>query len=258
MTIHLWLVKPRFPIGPLRSDSIDLHKLLSTRHLDASHVIFDTTTRPGDTINDVTDTKLSLTVLSASLANFDITDLQRSGIIHAKPSTPVALDEVPAYQIWYHGCGPTAAASVLGYYDIHGHPGIFDAQDWDAVRLTQNVGDQISSPAHNAKYDPTPDHPTLPLPPASSLADFLHTSQDPRDFGWTYLSDMASGIEGSASLRGAPVNAWSESVNNSTWTEITREILGDHPMVFLVDYLPRSVLRQAPNPASGTCCSVRR
>jgi hypothetical protein len=90
------------------------------------------------------------------------------------------LDEVPAYN-WYHGCGPTASASVIGYYDLHGYPQLFDAQGWDAVRLTENVQDQISSPQHNAKYDSTPDDLTLPVPPPTSLADFMHTSL--LDFG---------------------------------------------------------------------------
>jgi hypothetical protein len=46
---------------------------------------------------------------------------------------------------------------------------------------------------------------------------------------------MAPGIEGYAALRGAPVDAWSEGVTASTWAEVTQQILGDHPMVFLVD-----------------------
>lgn len=144
------------------------------------------------------------------------------------------LDEVPAYD-WWHGCGPTAAASVLGYYDVHGYPQYFDASGWNAIQLTENVEDQISSPAHNAKYDPSPDDQTLPTPPATSLADFMHTSEDPLGYGWTYLSDMAAGIAQYADYRGAPANVWSEAATSSTWTEITDEILGGHPMVFLVD-----------------------
>jgi len=66
---------------------------------------------------------------------------------------PVSLSNVPAYN-WYHGCGPTAAASIMGYYDVHGYSNLFDASGWDAVKQTANVQDQISSPAHNAKYDP--------------------------------------------------------------------------------------------------------
>jgi Ca2+-binding RTX toxin-like protein len=96
-------------------DSIDLHALLQARHLNASQVSFDTTTQPGDTIITVTGTGFSLTVPDTGLNNFDTTDLQQSGIIHAASSGPVLLDEVPSFQ-WYHGCGPTAAASVLGYY----------------------------------------------------------------------------------------------------------------------------------------------
>jgi RTX calcium-binding nonapeptide repeat (4 copies) len=215
-------------------DIIDLHELLAARHLDASSVYFDTTAKPGDTIVGVTGTAFSLTVTGADLGNFDTNDLQQSGVIYARSAGPTILDEVPSYN-WYHGCSPTAAASVIGYYDLHGYPQYFDAQGWDEVRLTQNVEDQISSPAYNAKYDPTPDDLTLPQPPATGLADFMHTSEDPLDFGWTYLSEIASGIEAYSAQRGAPLNAWSEGVNDSTWTKITQEILGNHPMVFQVD-----------------------
>ena len=36
------------------------------------------------------------------------------------------LSDVPSYS-WYHGCGPTAAASVLGYWDLHGYTNMFTA-----------------------------------------------------------------------------------------------------------------------------------
>ena len=60
----------------------------------------------------------------------------------------------------------------------------------------------------------------------------MHTSMDPLGFGWTWLSDLTTGIQQYADFRGVPANVWSEGVNSSTWTEITNEILGDHPMVF--------------------------
>jgi len=34
-------------------------------------------------------------------------------------ATPVVLSNAPAND-WYPGCTPTAAGSVMGYYDLHG------------------------------------------------------------------------------------------------------------------------------------------
>ena len=100
------------------NDTINLHGFLATRHLDASGVYFDTDTQPGATIIGVDGTSLSLAVLGTNITDFDTSDLQSEGIIHAQLSSAL-LDDVPAYN-WYHGCGPTAAASVLAYYDVHG------------------------------------------------------------------------------------------------------------------------------------------
>ncbi|MDY6901512.1 MAG: hypothetical protein SWZ49_26055, partial [Cyanobacteriota bacterium] len=94
------------------------------------------------------------------------------------------LPSVPAYN-WYNGCGPTAAASVLGYWDLFGFSNIFDA-DGNDVYLTSQVQDQISSPEHNAKYNPTPDNPNLPTPAFTSIADWFRTSVDPLNYGWSY------------------------------------------------------------------------
>ncbi len=92
-------------------------------------------------------------------------------LLSASPALamPVFIQDIPAYN-WYHGCGPTAAASVLAYWDLHGYSNLFTASGND-LYLTANVQDQISSPAHNAKYDPDPDVSSLPVPPKTSIAD---------------------------------------------------------------------------------------
>lgn len=187
---------------------------------------------PGASGDGLAGTGFPLSTSGTGLNGFAAAALPQGGAGYARSWD--LLSGVPAYQ-WYHGCGPTAAASVLGYYDVHGYPQYFNAQGWDAVSQMQDVEDQISSPAHNVKYDPTPDDAALPVPPETSLADFLHTSENPLGYGSTYLSNMAPGIEAYAAMRGAPVVAWSEDATASTWTEITQQILGDHPMIFLVD-----------------------
>jgi len=157
-----------------------------------------------------------------------------NSVQESPPEGPVVLDGVPAYN-WYHGCGPTAVASVLGYWDLRGYPKFLDAEGWDQVRFTWEVRDHIASPAHEAKYGPTPDNPNLPHPAPDSLAGFLGTSLDPLGYGWTWLSQMEPGIEGYASFRGHEVDAWSAWVGTIGWEDIVHEIDAGRPMVFLVD-----------------------
>jgi len=147
---------------------------------------------------------------------------------------PYVLDDVPAYN-WYHGCGPTAAGSIIGYWDLLGYPNLFDASGWADVRLTANVQDQISSPAHNAKYDPTPDA-AGPVPPMTSIADWFGTSVDPLQYGWSYLSKADDAFEGYTNYRGYEFDSYNESWGDFTWSDLVTEIDAGNPMMFLVDH----------------------
>jgi hypothetical protein len=154
--------------------------------------------------------------------------------VSAASASPILLSGVPSYQ-WYHGCGPTAAADVLGYWDLHGYENLFDAAGAD-LYLTENVKDQISSPAHNAKYDPTPDDANLPTPPMTSIADWFRTSVN-QDYGWSYLRYADDAFIGYSAYRGYSVNSWYESMLTGafTWQDLTAEIDAGRPMMFLVD-----------------------
>lgn len=155
--------------------------------------------------------------------------------IPSAAALPVTLSNVPAYN-WYHGCGPTAAASVIGYWDLHGYDNLFDASGWDSVCLTGDVQNHISSPAHNEKYDPTPDNTKLPEPPDTSIADFFHTSEDPLGYGWSYQSFADEAFIGYADYRGYTFDAWYEPYSsNSTWDSLIAEIDAERPLMFLVD-----------------------
>jgi len=146
-------------------------------------------------------------------------------------STAKTIGSVPAYA-WYHGCGPTAAASVIGYWDMLGFPNLFDASGAD-VFLTSNVQDQISSPAHNAKYDSTPDA-SGPPPAYTSIADWFQTSVDPLGFGWSSLSSATDAFEGYAAYRGYAFGA--ETVGfSSLWARLVGEIDAGRPFLGLVD-----------------------
>ncbi len=148
-------------------------------------------------------------------------------------ASPVVLSLVPAYD-WYHGCGPTAAASVVGYWDLHGYSNLFSAEGWDAVRLTANVQNQISSPEHNARYDPKPDDTTKPES-WNSIADWFRTSKDPLDYGWSYQSYADDAFEGYANYRGYQFDSYYESWGAFTWNDLVNEIDAGNPMMFLVD-----------------------
>jgi hypothetical protein len=143
------------------------------------------------------------------------------------------VDSVPAYE-WYHGCGPTAAASVLGYWDLNGYDNLFGASGWDDVRLTANVRDEISSPAHNTMYNPDPDLPG-PAPPDTSIADFFHTSEGLLPYGASYLSNAVNAFEGYADYRGYDFDALTVGWGTFTWMDIITEIDGGYPMAFAVD-----------------------
>lgn len=144
------------------------------------------------------------------------------------------LSNVPAYN-WYHGCGPTAAASIIGYYDLHGYDNLFPGSVWKVVSQTVNVQDQISSPAHNAKYDPDPDDPNLPVPPNTSIACWFQTSVN-QAYGWSYQSRADDALEGYARYRGySGATSHYESYGAFTWSDLVGEINAGRPMMFLVD-----------------------
>lgn len=148
-------------------------------------------------------------------------------------TSAVVIENVPAYR-WYHGCGPTAAASILGYWDINGYGNIFDATG-DDVFLTSNVKDHISSPAHNAKYDPTTNAP-WPAPEPDSIASFFRTSVDPLRYGWSYNRFADDAFMGYADHRGYDFFATQSSVfDGFSWDQFVSEINSQRPSLFLVD-----------------------
>jgi hypothetical protein len=150
------------------------------------------------------------------------------------PEGPQLLADAPAYQ-WYHGCCPTAGATLVGYWDQRGYGGLFDAVTAAEVRLTENVQDQISSPEHNAKYDPYPDDDTLPTPERTSIAGFMGTSTEWLDYGATYISNIAYGLEAYAEFRGYDFDARTEGFSAGTAARLVDEIEADRPVLLTVD-----------------------
>ena len=147
-------------------------------------------------------------------------------------ATRVTLTDVPAYD-WYHGCGPTAAAAVLGYYDLNGYDNLFNASGWDAVRQTSSVADEIASPGHidfTLSGGPEPSQDT-------SIAEFFGTSEDGLAHGWSYFHKAVDAFEGYSAYRG--YDDWTAQNyvygTSFVWNDLIAEIDAGRPMMFLVD-----------------------
>ena len=149
-------------------------------------------------------------------------------------AAPVTLSNVPAYN-WYHGCGPTAAASIIGYYEMMGFTGLFDVDGWANVKVTNNVKEHISSAAHNAKYDPTPDNTSLPVPENTSLACWFETSVDPLQYGWSFGGRADDAFEGYAGYRGYVCDSYFLRYGRMSFDDVVAEIDAGRPMLFMVD-----------------------
>ncbi len=145
-------------------------------------------------------------------------------------AAPLVLDYVPSYY-WYHGCSPTSSAMIMGYWDLHGYDGLFTASGWDAVRNTANVYEDISSSAHNAKYDPNPDDSSLPTPLDTSLADFMGTSEN-LSFGGTYVTNIDDGLRNFADYKGYMFDA---NYMDASWINYINEIDSGNPVLLNVD-----------------------
>jgi hypothetical protein len=167
------------------------------------------------------------------------------------------IDGVPAY-LWEHGCGPTAAGMVVGYWDGHGFPllipGDASSQTWrvdQAIATSGGPGTHYSDyslPLDNPEHDPYPLRDRSEWPPgdehdSDSLADFMRTSWsvDGMYYGWSFgnlvdnaLSDY---VVWSNAEHGADYAAmsWNETWGEFSWNDFVAEIDADRPIVLLVD-----------------------
>lgn len=168
------------------------------------------------------------------------------------------IADVPPY-MWRHGCGPTAVGMVLGYYDTHGFPALYDG---DASTQTSSVDRGVASEGSGIKgsglqlhYEdyslPMDTGEPSPLADCSetypsgchvsdSVADFMHTSwsSDSNYYGWSWSNMIAPSFTSYASLRSPYYQPQVSSYYMSsslTWSVLTNEIDHNRPMVFLVD-----------------------
>ena len=162
------------------------------------------------------------------------------------PAGETVVQGVPSY-LWYHGCGPTAAGMVLGYWDARGYgdliPGASNA--WIGNSSGWPYGDpnldpvhaMMASAGHVRDYVPTPDRDpnTGPYHADDSVADFMFTSRDPLGYGVSYEGAQGLGLTGYASFRGYGDSAAASVPYSSLWTRLVSEIDAGRPMEFFVD-----------------------
>jgi hypothetical protein len=171
------------------------------------------------------------------------------------PASPAAhvISGVPAYE-WHHGCSPTAAGMVIGYWDGQGFPLVYG----DAFSQTATVNEMIASEGQASNYsdyclpldyqgvDPLP-LPDLSEPPAGDehpdecLADFMQTSQSAHGhyYGGTSPSSGGPGMVGYANFTAKNLvmtTSWLKMSDGTlNWSTFCAEIDAGRPMVLFVD-----------------------
>ena len=165
----------------------------------------------------------------------------------------VVISGVPAYE-WRHGCGPTAAGMVLGYWDGRGFDALLPG---DASTQTAAVNNAIASegPASNytdyclpIDYYPNlqPDKSEAPAGDEHAdncLADYMKTSQSRHwnYYGWSWSSDIGPALAGYVRALGR--DDYTVTVADSyvgadvdvAWLRFRAEIDARRPVVLLVD-----------------------
>jgi len=167
----------------------------------------------------------------------------------------VVIADVPAYE-WHHGCGPTAAGMVIGYWDGQG----FDALvPGDASTQTSAVNEHIASEGsasnHTDYCQPIDDSNVNPAPlpdkseppvgdehPDECVADYMKTSQSFHSnyYGWSWFSHVGPSLLGYVEQHVqagydatvSDLKMWSGTLN---WNRFCAEIDAGRPMVLLVD-----------------------
>jgi hypothetical protein len=163
------------------------------------------------------------------------------------------ISGVPSY-IWRHGCGPTAAGMLIGYWDSHGYDWLLSGNaSTQTSAVDEAIASSIGSQNHYTDYvlpmddsTPTilPDKSELPLGdehPSNSLADFMHTSQSIYNlrYGWSYFSDFGPSLVDYVQLTnpgGFAANSTNLYYNSGlTWDVFKAEIDAGRPVGLLVD-----------------------
>ncbi|UCD63865.1 MAG: C39 family peptidase [Candidatus Zixiibacteriota bacterium] len=176
------------------------------------------------------------------------------GLRDTSPSQ-VLIKDVPAY-LWRHGCGPTGAGMVIGYWDSHGYPDLIPG---DAATQTAAVDAMIADDGgvedcdnpvlnHYTDYACPIDHVKLLADKSelggevhrdNCLADFMLTSRSSEGnrYGWSWFIHVAPALIDYVKMVYPGARVQSENIRfaDFSWERYKEEIDNNRPMVLLVD-----------------------
>ncbi len=204
-----------------------------------------------------------------SIDNVITTDIRGNTLQATINYSYAILHDVPGYE-WWHGCGPTAAGMLVGYYDQNTQ--FQNLIDGEATTQTDDVNEAIASSGNGiytgdggiivagdpgtghipdyALYDeiddsddedPTPDMSEINQGGAHSadcLADFMRTSwsRDGLRFGETLLANIGTGLQAFFRYKSyATPTTQTIGWANYSWNQFMAEIDAGRPMILFVD-----------------------
>gem|GEM_PF-1754509 len=157
------------------------------------------------------------------------------------------IQGVPSYK-WRHGCGPTAAGMIIGYWDGHGYEELVDGE---SNQQTQEVNDMIASNEHYADYSLPidtdsqsilPDKSELPVGDEhddNCIADFMKTSQSIEEnrYGWSWWKHTPNALIEYVHYKNPQYNitAYNLRWGDLTWENFCEEIDSGRPVCLIVD-----------------------
>ncbi|HER00368.1 MAG TPA: hypothetical protein ENO22_13590 [candidate division Zixibacteria bacterium] len=173
-----------------------------------------------------------------------------------KSGSQVIIEGVPAY-LWRHGCGPTAAGMVIGYWDMHGRSQLVPGDSYsqtsevNAMMATDHgfASCAVTSYEDHYRSYSCPRDDSGPIQPDKSetggahesdcLGDFMHTSWslDGNRYGWSYFDMVDDAFINYADHiypDYQPVTA-EKYFWDFSWEEYKAEIDSARPIVLLVD-----------------------
>ena len=158
----------------------------------------------------------------------------------------IVIEDVPAYK-WRHGCGPTAAGMIIGYWDGQGYD---DLVSGDASSQTSGVNNMISSQGNYNDYclpldKGGPIKPDKSEPPEGDehedncIADFMKTSQSARGsrYGWSYFSNVDNSLIDYVNFINPHCSCSASNLHwgSLTWENFCAEIDANRPVGLIVD-----------------------
>jgi hypothetical protein len=162
------------------------------------------------------------------------------------------IPSVPNY-FWRHGCGPTAAGVVIGYWDMKYDWLISGSAATQTAEVDEAIASTLGEKNHYTDYalpmengnGLLPDKSELPAGDEhrdNSIADFMKTSQSRygNQYGWSWSSDISRAFVGyfnkanPGTFTVSSTQYWYQN-GSFNWTVLKNEINAGRPMVFLVD-----------------------